>query len=75
MGSFLEEYGKVIVAIVLIAAMVLLIVSLSDSGKKSATNGFGLFNFTAEDSAEEAAESAADAVDSSLTTESTIVNP
>ena len=43
MSAFLEEYGKIIVVIIVIAALIGLAVLFKNTGKSNAENSFGAF--------------------------------
>ncbi len=60
MLAFLSEYGKVIVVILLISVLVVVVMKLLNSGKTTMTADFGLFNATAEKSADTSSEEVSD---------------
>ena len=54
MSAFLEEYGKIIVVIIVVAALIGLAILFKSNGTKNATNSFGAFMGTADKSVKEA---------------------
>ena len=62
MSAFLEEYGKVIVVIIVIGALIILASIFNSAGKDSAQKSFKLFTGTAEDSAQTASDQASNAL-------------
>lgn len=54
MSAFLEEYGKIIVVIIVIAALIALAILFKTSGSRNATNSFDTFMDTANQAVTEA---------------------
>ena len=54
MSAFLEEYGKIIVVIIVVAALIALAILFKTSGSQNATSSFDAFMNTANQAVEEA---------------------
>ncbi len=58
MSAFLEEYGKVIVVIVVIAALIVLATIFKRTGSENANQSFNAFMGIADDSVQKAEQAA-----------------
>lgn len=54
MSAFLEEYGKIIVVIIVVAALIALAILFKTQGRSNATSSFDSFMGTANKAVEEA---------------------
>ena len=54
MSAFLEEYGKIIVVIIVVAALIALAILFKTSGSQNATSSFDSFMSTANQAVDEA---------------------
>jgi hypothetical protein len=71
MKTFMEEYGLIVIAVVVVAALIVLAVSFSKQATDSANNAFESFNTKAENALKDAGSDTGASTSTGTSTETT----